>query len=365
MKKISAVDAQKLADFALESPVALPAYVLEKDMHVVDAMKILAALPASPLFKLVFCGGTCLSKAYGILERMSEDIDYKVVPTAAALILSKTRRMNELKTFRQSVTTALVVGGFTGDDAIATKVRDEGAYCAISVEYDSVFDKPVSLRPHLLIELNYTELAKPSQSQEVGLLLDRLLSGSYSAPLKLECVSLEEALAEKIVSFPRRLSKQMADQVPKGAKSQKIFNEKFLTEELHWDKALIRHLLDVKILSDKYPALTADLDGFGSLLATAINKDAFEFKSHDDFKDDPAKELQASMAFAKTSKTLSAQYVAFVSDMVYGADKPSYSDAIDHFESVLKTALQSPVLQASILAAQQAEKLKVKAGLAL
>ena len=55
MKKISAGDAQKINDFALESPDGLPAYVLEKDVHVCDAMKILAALPASPLFKLVFC----------------------------------------------------------------------------------------------------------------------------------------------------------------------------------------------------------------------------------------------------------------------------------------------------------------------
>lgn len=358
MKRISAVDAQKLADFALESPVALPAYVLEKDMHVFDAMKILAALPANPLLKLVFCGGTCLSKAYGILERMSEDIDYKIMPTAAALVLSKTRRMRELKAFRQSVETALVVGGFIGEGAITTTVRDEGAYSAISVEYDSAFEKPVSLRPHLLIELNYTELAKPTQTQEVGLLLDRLLSGSYMAPLKLECVSLEEALAEKIVSFPRRLSKQMADQVPKDSKSLKTFDEKFLTEELHWDKALVRHLFDVKILLGKHPALTANLDDFGSLLAKVINKDAFEFKSHDDFKNDPAQELRASMAFAKTSKMLSAQYAAFVNDMVYGADKPSYSDATDHFEFVLKTALQSPVLQASIVAAQQAAAAK-------
>jgi len=359
MKKISAADAQKLSDFELEGPEGLPAYVLEKDIHVYDAMKILAALPASPLFRLVFCGGTCLSKAYGILERMSEDIDYKVVPTAATLALSKTSRMKHLKAYRQSVVTALRGGGFTGDGAITENVRDEGAYSGISVQYESAFHKAASLRPHLLIELTCTALARPTQAQNVGLLLDRLLSGSYSTPLKLECVSLEEALAEKLISFPRRLGKQIADQVPKGAKSQKTFNEKFLTEELHWDKALVRHLFDVKILLGKHPELTTNLDVFGDLLAAVINKDAFEFKnSHADFKDDPVKELLASIAFAKTSKTLSAQYDTFVADMVYRKDSPSYSEATDHFESVLNTALQSPALQASILAAQRAAAAK-------
>lgn len=114
MKKISDLDAQKLADFVLESPSGLPAYVLEKDMHVCDAMKILAAMPANPMFRLVFCGGTCLSKAYGILERMSEDVDFKVVPTQAALSLSKTRRTKALRDFRHGVITALKAGGFVG-----------------------------------------------------------------------------------------------------------------------------------------------------------------------------------------------------------------------------------------------------------
>lgn len=342
MKKISTADAQKINDFSLESSVALPAYVLEKDMHVGDAMKILAAMPAHQYFRLVFCGGTCLSKAYEILERMSEDIDFKVVPNDAALRLSKTELRVALAAFRTSLISALEQGGFTGEDAIKEKVKAKGAYTAISVEYESAFEKPVSLRSHLLIEMNYTVLANPTQMKTIGLLLDRLMRGGYTKPFTLECVSLEEALAEKLISFPRRLGKHMADQLSNDNPSPKIFDDAFLKKELHWDKALVRHLFDVKILLSKHPGLTADMAMFGGLLLAVIKKDARDFKhSHADYRADPVKELQTAMVFAKKSQKLHAQYDTFVGDMVYGTNTPSYADAVEHFDTFLKCALQS------------------------
>lgn len=346
MKRISDAEAQKINDFSLESSVALPAYVLEKDMHVCDAMKILAAIPTNRYFRLVFCGGTCLSKAYGILERMSEDVDFKIVPNDAALSLSKTGLRTALKAFRKSVIFDLKQGGFTGEDTIKEKVRDEGTYAAIIVEYESAFEKPVSLRPHLLIEMSCMVLANSTQTKEIGLLLDRLMTGEYDKPFEFECVSLEEALAEKLISFPRRLGKHMADQLPKDHPSPKTFDDEFLKEELHWDKALVRHLFDVKILLTKHPDLTADMATFSSLLSTVIKKDAHDFKnSHTDYRTDPVKELQAAMAFATNSQKLNTQYDAFVGDMVYGINTPSYSDAVAHFDSLLKFLLQSSSLQ--------------------
>ena len=68
-------------------------------MHVLEAMRAMLTLPDNKHFKLVFCGGTCLSKAYGILERMSEDVDFKVEPTAEGLKLGNTDRRKELSSF--------------------------------------------------------------------------------------------------------------------------------------------------------------------------------------------------------------------------------------------------------------------------
>jgi hypothetical protein len=73
--------------------------ILEKDIHVTDALAALAGIRVSHTAyrkdrrsqrdtrpaevavetRMIFAGGTCLAKAHGLIERMSEDIDIKVV----------------------------------------------------------------------------------------------------------------------------------------------------------------------------------------------------------------------------------------------------------------------------------------------
>ena len=53
--------------------------LVEKDLHVVRAIAALAAIDAAP-FRLVFGGGTALARAHHIIRRMSEDVDFKIVP---------------------------------------------------------------------------------------------------------------------------------------------------------------------------------------------------------------------------------------------------------------------------------------------
>ena len=343
MKKIADSVAKRIHDFSQESPLELPAYVLEKDMHVFDAMEIVAAMPNHPYFSLVFCGGTCLSKAYGILERMSEDVDFKVVPKGMALTLVRAARRTQLRVFGKSVADALVNGGFMGEDAVKRTSNDEGACTTINVKYESAFEKPESLRAHLLIEMNYANLIDPIQTKDVGLLLDRLENGSYLKTLQLACVSLEEALAEKMVSFPRRLGKHMSDQMPDGDTRATTYDDKFLKEALHWDKSLVRHLYDVNILLERHPALLSNVNEFGRLLAAVIKKDAVDFKNkHVDYIANPIKALQSALVFAKGSRALRAQYDKFVIDMVYAPAKPTYDEAVESFEAALNTVLFSP-----------------------
>ena len=64
--------------------------LLEKDEHLTDALRTVFALEFDCV-QLVFCGGTSLSKAHGLIERMSEDADIKVVLTDAGRQLSRTK----------------------------------------------------------------------------------------------------------------------------------------------------------------------------------------------------------------------------------------------------------------------------------
>ena len=89
--------------FALPSPA-----LVEKDWYVVQALAAIAAIDTGPL-RLVFGGGTALSRAHRLIRRMSEDVDLKIVaahPTRA-----------QLRDLRERITAALHAAGFEFDPA--------------------------------------------------------------------------------------------------------------------------------------------------------------------------------------------------------------------------------------------------------
>ena len=248
MRQVSGADLEKIQDFFSESELRLPPYALEKDFLVVDALEIITSLPKHEYFELVFCGGTCLSKAYGILERMSEDIDFKVVPTVAATELSGNALRGKLSAYSKSIVFALETGGF-GEGTVNRRSRDDDKYSALDVSFASAFKKPDSLRPNLLIELNYTKLTGSAENRPVGLLLEKLAFGQYSKVKDVKCISLQEALAEKLISFPRRLALQLS----------KNASPTTLDEASGWDQALVRHIYDVHQIYRKHPTVIGDL----------------------------------------------------------------------------------------------------------
>jgi predicted nucleotidyltransferase component of viral defense system len=90
--------------FDLPSPV-----LVEKDWYVVRALAAIRATDVRP-FRLVFSGGTALSRAHRLIRRMSEDIDLKMVS-------NEPRSRAELREPREVVTNALLNAGFQCDPA--------------------------------------------------------------------------------------------------------------------------------------------------------------------------------------------------------------------------------------------------------
>lgn len=127
-------------DFDLPSPA-----LVEKDWHVVKA---LAAIPdaASDGLTLAFGGGTALGRAYGLLQRMSEDIDLRVISDA------KPARP-ALKRLRRQVSDRLRAIGFTVDDA-HIKVQHNDTYVRYDLPYAPIMRGEGALRPEIKIELS-------------------------------------------------------------------------------------------------------------------------------------------------------------------------------------------------------------------
>ena len=123
--------------FGLPSPA-----LVEKDYQVVRALAAIHALDTAPL-RLVFQGGTALSRAHRLTRRMSEDIDLRIVsetpPTRAAL-----RRL------RKKISGALVVAGFGFDpNSDQVQARNESRFTLYRVPYDPISRGEGALRSEI------------------------------------------------------------------------------------------------------------------------------------------------------------------------------------------------------------------------
>ena len=160
-----------------------------------------------------------------------------------------------------------------------------------------------------------------------------LFRSAYQSPIEMECVGLHEALAEKLVSFPRRLALQL--QKPNG--------ENNLDTSTGWDKALVRHLYDVhQIIKHGPSGFELEPANLASLVSSVIVNDAIEFENqHPQFYTKPVTELNDALNWAKDSLALINQYVAFVSDMVYAEPEntPSFGESLDVFTRTLQGTL--------------------------
>lgn len=70
MKTITKRELNLITDTINEGLTSLAEAVLEKDLLLVDALRSIDSIDQDGI-RLVFCGGTCLAKAHGLIHRMS------------------------------------------------------------------------------------------------------------------------------------------------------------------------------------------------------------------------------------------------------------------------------------------------------
>jgi Nucleotidyl transferase AbiEii toxin, Type IV TA system len=79
---------------AIAAELVVDASLVEKDWY---AIRIIAAISRvkHPAMRLVFSGGTSLAKGYGLIQRFSEDIDFKVAMSVEGLSRGDFREYRE------------------------------------------------------------------------------------------------------------------------------------------------------------------------------------------------------------------------------------------------------------------------------
>ena len=154
-------------------------YLLEKDIWIVEVLRTLFEAPFSSA--LVFKGGTSLSKAWGVLDRFSEDVDVThsiraiapdLVRGAGPEALPPTRSQEQkwtkairsrLSAWIHEVAAPTLAEGVARTGA-AARVRVEGN--RVHADYDPIFDGYGAVRPSVIVEFGARSTGEPHQPRQ-------------------------------------------------------------------------------------------------------------------------------------------------------------------------------------------------------
>ena len=152
MKRLTQTQSELIDAFLAEHGARVSTAQLEKDFLISE---VFSAFTAPVVYreheaKFVLCGGTAVSKAHRFTERISEDVDLRViVPTG----LSRSAQKRLLSHVKAEVLDRLRQQGYDIPDEIV-KAGNENRYIAILLSYESLYPPDQALRPELLIEIS-------------------------------------------------------------------------------------------------------------------------------------------------------------------------------------------------------------------
>jgi len=270
--------------FGLPSPA-----LVEKDWYVVKALGAIFATDAAP-FRLVFGGGTALSRAHRLIRRMSEDIDLKIIP-------DERLTRPALRRLRDVMTQALLKAGvqFDPKNPLHRESGNASRYTLFRLPYAPVAAGAGALRPEIQIEAAVWPLRRPAIERPV---ISFVAEAFNRAPeiAAIPCVALVETAAEKFVALTRRAGAELA--AAGGPR----------------DPALVRHVYDLHMIRAHY-----DVAEVALLAREIMEADAATYgHQFPAYRTNPVAETLRAVAGLVADSAFAVRYAAFQRDMVYG-----------------------------------------------
>ncbi len=206
----------------------LPAYAVEKDWWVVQALTLLFELEVGPY--MIFKGGTSLSKAWGVIERFSEDIDLAIARSFFGYEgnLSRSQRTKLRKKANAYVLSVIcpeLLRRFH-EKGLAEVVIEPGAIessdqdpVIVHLIYPYVIESPGYLQPKVQIEISCRSLDEPYTNRPVISLVDEGLPGQLFSQEAIDIPSAnpERTFLEKVFllheEFQRPVEKRRVDRL--------------------------------------------------------------------------------------------------------------------------------------------------------
>lgn len=224
--------------------------LVEKDYYVTEALQIIAATYGD---KVIFKGGTSLSKGWNLIQRFSEDVDIFLDPRAFDPVLGKRGIDRELKALRDAVNDhpaltfakeeSQTIGGFGRSDRFAFRQR---------------FGGPGEVAGQVLVEAGTASGREPTVTVELrsylgGFLAARGISlgADDEAGFPMRLLHFRRTFVEKLFAIHGKVELLKRDGRPVGTYARHYYDlfELAGQEEV---RAMLR--------SDEYAAIKSDYD---------------------------------------------------------------------------------------------------------
>ena len=179
--------------------------------------------------RMVFAGGTSLSKGYKLISRFSEDVDFSIIGMENG---SRKQRSQ----FRDQIISNISSNSLLNVDKDTLKTRDECRYVNFYIDYPKETQLESHLRNNLKMELSFKPTYLPPEKKEIKSFVSEFIEDSLS--VIIDCIQPTETAANKFSALMWRV-----DIKDRSQPNNHMTN----------DPSLMRHLHDLAAL---YPIIS-------------------------------------------------------------------------------------------------------------
>ncbi len=199
---------------------SLPSYAIEKDWWVTQTLKAISLLNDS--CKMVFKGGTSLSKGWDLIKRFSEDIDIALDQSLFGISRNPTKKdITRLRVkagkyisseFLDEIKIKFSDSGI--NDEILIKLIEAGSDTdprTIEIVYEPLFRHSDYLKPIVKIEIGVRSLIEPNEMRELNSIVSSEMKDKISLclPFEFATVRPEKTFLEKIFLLHEEFKKEI------------------------------------------------------------------------------------------------------------------------------------------------------------
>lgn len=295
-------------------PRGLRASFIEKDYYVTEALRAIADTAGD---KVIFKGGTSLSKGWNLIERFSEDIDLFLDPAAFNPPLGTNAIDRHLKRLRDAIVTSVPL----------TFVKDQsktfGGLGRIDhFSYPSRFAGAVDVAPRVLLEAGIASGREPSATIELRSFVSQFfleagatLGADDEGPFTMRLLHFRRTFVEKLFAIHKKVELFKREGTPVGSHTRHYYDLYQLAGQEE-----VRQMLE----SDEYGHIKADYDRISCQYFPShyFHPEAMRFTNSN-----------AIFPTGELARTLSVQYRQQCELLCYGTF-PAWDSVMERFQTL-------------------------------